>query len=109
MTADPKKTAVESSSARPDPNLAARLKDAADLLEAISSNRALLAQVPEEERVRLLQAAGRVSRPDAVDRRRLRKAQLRQRKSEKNQRDSAQIGCWNSLSFFCFCSPGKKG
>jgi hypothetical protein len=46
----------------------------------------LLAGVSEEERTRLLQAAGRVSRPDATDRRRLRKAQLRQRKSEKSQR-----------------------
>ena len=82
MTADPRQTP-----ARPDPNLAARLKDAADLLETISGNRALLAHVSEEERVRFLQAAGRVSRPDAVDRRRLRKAQLRQRKSEKTQRD----------------------
>ena len=67
--------------------LAERLKAAAELLEAIARNRALLADVPEAERTRLLQAAGQVSRPDAIDRRRLRKAQIRQRNSEKLQRD----------------------
>src|ERR1041384_1093527 len=69
-----------------DDALAGRLRAAAELLQAISHNRALLAEVSEEERTRLLQAAGRVSRPDAVDRRRLRKAQLRQRQSEKLKR-----------------------
>ena len=63
--------------------LLARLRAAADTLEAVAGNRALLASLPEAERTRLLQAAGRVSRPDAVDRRRLVKATQRQRKSDR--------------------------
>jgi NAD(P)-dependent dehydrogenase (short-subunit alcohol dehydrogenase family) len=76
-------TASEQKGADP---LAARLKAASDLLEAIAANRGLLAGVSEEERTRLLQAAGQVSRPDARDRRRLVKATLRQRKADKVQR-----------------------
>ncbi len=68
-------------------SLAERLKAAAELLEAVAKDRSLLVGVSEEERTRLLQAAGQVSRPDAVDRRRLRKAQLRKRDAEKVQRD----------------------
>ena len=63
--------------------LLARLRAAADTLEAVAANRALLASLPEAERTRLLQAAGRVSRPDAVDRRRLVKATQRQRKADR--------------------------
>lgn len=66
-----------------------RLKTATELLEAIATNRALLAGISEEERVRFLQAAGQVSRPDAIDRRRLRKAQMRQRGAEKTKRDES--------------------
>lgn len=70
-----------------EPTLKERLKTATELLEAIANNRALLVGVSEEERTRLLHAAGQVSRPDAVDRRRLRKAQIRQRDAAKLQRD----------------------
>jgi NAD(P)-dependent dehydrogenase (short-subunit alcohol dehydrogenase family) len=66
--------------------LADRLRAAAELLESIADDRALLAGVPEEQRTRLLQAAGRVSRPDAVDRRRLVQATKRDRKSAKANR-----------------------
>ena len=74
-----------------DPNLSARLKEAADLLEAIAGDRALLSNVSEEERIRLLHAAGQVSRPDTVDRRRLRKAQIKQRNAEKLHRDQSVL------------------
>ena len=71
----------------PDTNdpasLTGRLRAAADLLESIAENRGLLANVPEAERKRFLQAAGLVSRPDAIDRRRLVKATKRKRKDEK--------------------------
>ena len=67
--------------------LVERLRAAAELLEAIAEDRALLAGVPDEERTRLLAAAGRVSRPDAVDRRRLVKATKRQRKAERVERE----------------------
>ena len=77
--------AVAADETHPAP-LAQRLRDAAELLEAIASNRALLAGMPDEERLRLLQAAGQVSRPDAVARRRLVKATQRERKATKRQR-----------------------
>jgi NAD(P)-dependent dehydrogenase (short-subunit alcohol dehydrogenase family) len=65
----------------------AQLRAAVELLESIVEDRATLAGVPDEERKRLLQAAGKVSRPDAVDRRRLLKASNRKRKAEKVQRE----------------------
>ena len=66
--------------------IAERLRAATDLLESIANDRAVLAGVPEQERTRLLQAAGRVSRPDAVDRRRLVQATKRDRKASRTQR-----------------------
>ncbi|MEO6866266.1 MAG: SDR family oxidoreductase [Gemmatimonadaceae bacterium] len=66
--------------------LADRLRAAAELLESIVDNRALLAGVAEADRTRLLQAAGRISRPDAVDRRRLVQATKRDRKTAKANR-----------------------
>ncbi|HXC25060.1 MAG TPA: SDR family oxidoreductase [Gemmatimonadaceae bacterium] len=66
--------------------LAKRLQTAIELLESIVADRAVLAGVSEEDRTRLLQAAGRVSRPDAADRRRLVQATKRQNKAEKVSR-----------------------
>jgi NAD(P)-dependent dehydrogenase (short-subunit alcohol dehydrogenase family) len=74
-----------------DHALTERLRAAAELLEAVAGNRALLAGLPEAERTRLLQAAGRVSRPDAVDRRRLVKATKRQRKAARVNRDETVL------------------
>ena len=61
--------------------LTERIRAAAELLEAIVEDRALLAGVPDEERTRLLLAAGQVSRPDGVARRQLVKASKRERKA----------------------------
>ena len=69
-----------------DTTLTARLRAAAELLESIVNDRALLAGIPEEERTRLLEAAGRVSRPDAADRRRLVQATKRERRVAKANR-----------------------
>jgi NAD(P)-dependent dehydrogenase (short-subunit alcohol dehydrogenase family) len=69
-----------------DPSLSERLRAAAELLESIVDDRALLSGVPEAERTRLLQAAGRISRPEAVDRRRLVQATKRERKVAKANR-----------------------
>jgi NAD(P)-dependent dehydrogenase (short-subunit alcohol dehydrogenase family) len=69
-----------------DTPLADRLRAAAELLESIVDDRALLAGVPEADRTRLLQAAGRISRPDAADRRRLVQATKRDRKTAKADR-----------------------
>ena len=63
-----------------------RVRAATELLESIAADRALLGHVPSDERTRLLQAAGRVSRPDAVERRQLLKFTKRARKAEKVQR-----------------------
>ncbi len=63
-----------------------RLQAAIELLEAIAADRALLAEVPEDEQTRLLKAAGQVSRPDAVDRQRLLKQLKRKRKAERIER-----------------------
>ncbi len=56
------------------------------MLEDIAADRALLARMTPEDRTRLLQAAGEVSRPDALARRRLVKATRNQRKAERTQR-----------------------
>jgi NAD(P)-dependent dehydrogenase (short-subunit alcohol dehydrogenase family) len=64
---------------------------AVELLESVADNRALLAELTEEERTRLLHAAGKVSRPDAVDRRRLLKVTKRQRKAERVGRSESQL------------------
>ncbi|MEO5902815.1 MAG: SDR family oxidoreductase [Gemmatimonadaceae bacterium] len=74
-----------------DTLLADRVRIASDLLESIAENRAVLAELNEEDRTRLLQAAGQVSRPDAVDRRRLLKVTKRQRKAERVQRSESVL------------------
>jgi len=71
--------------------LGERLRAAAELLETIAGNRALLAGVSEEERMRLLKAAGEIYCPDVNARRRFVKARLRLRKAEKIQRDQSKL------------------
>jgi NAD(P)-dependent dehydrogenase (short-subunit alcohol dehydrogenase family) len=67
-------------------SLAARFRAAADLLEKIVADRSLLADIPEGDRNRLLNAAGRVSRPDALSRRQLLKVVKRKKRVEKVER-----------------------
>src|SRR5437588_3196193 len=74
-----------------DQALAERLRAASNLLEAIADDRSLLVAISAEDRARLLQAAGRVSRPGAPERRRLLKAKQRQRKSDRLQRDDSVL------------------
>jgi len=71
----------------PSDSLEQRLRSAAALLEEIVADRAILAEIPVEDRNRLLQAAGRVSRPDVIDRRRLLKVSKRKRKAERVKRE----------------------
>ena len=66
---------------------AERLRAAAELLESISADRGLLAQVSADERHRLINAAGLVFNPDTVARRRMVKAAIRQRKAERVSRE----------------------
>ncbi|HEY5232412.1 MAG TPA: SDR family oxidoreductase [Verrucomicrobiae bacterium] len=70
---------------------AAQLKAAAEILEKTVGNRALLAELSEEERTRLLTAAGAIYCPDVNERRRLVKAKVRQRKAEKISRDESKL------------------
>ena len=67
----------------PAPGLAEEIRKAAELLEAVARDRALLMAVSKEERLRLIKAAGEASRPDARGRRQLLKAAQRERKREK--------------------------
>ena len=72
-------------------SLASRVLAAADLLEEIVADRTILAQLPEVDRNRFLNAAGRVSRPDALDRRQLLKVMKRKRRDEKIQKQEALL------------------
>jgi NAD(P)-dependent dehydrogenase (short-subunit alcohol dehydrogenase family) len=69
----------------------ARVAEAIAVLEALAADRARLAALPEADRTRLLRAAGEVSRPDAIARRRLVKATRAQRKQERTQRAEAVL------------------
>jgi len=75
-----------------DPPLVERVRAAAELLESIADDRGLLAGLDPAERQRLLQAAGQVSRPDAIDRRRLLKATKRERKANRVNRVESVLG-----------------
>jgi NAD(P)-dependent dehydrogenase (short-subunit alcohol dehydrogenase family) len=69
-----------------DDRIAERARAAAELLEQIAADRALLGKLDADERLRLLRAAGHVSRPDALERKRLVKETKRERKAAKAQR-----------------------
>src|SRR5665213_1157582 len=70
-----------------DAELAARVRDAADLLEAIGENRGVLARVSTEDRQRLLNAVGLVFSPDINARRRLRKEAIKRQKASVVRRE----------------------
>jgi len=70
-----------------DNSLAARLRAATAVLEAVARDRALLSEIPVEERTRLLTAAGEVYAPDVQQRRQLIKQQRRHRKATRVQKD----------------------
>ena len=81
----------ENGGAKENHSPSAQLKAAAEILEKAAANRALLAGLPEQERMRLLKAAGEIYCPDVNARRRLVKAKVRQRKAEKIQRDQSKL------------------
>jgi NAD(P)-dependent dehydrogenase (short-subunit alcohol dehydrogenase family) len=68
-----------------------RFRAAADLLEEFVADRSKLADIPEAERNRLLNAAGRVSRPDAIDRRQLLKVVKRKKRADKLMREETVL------------------
>ncbi|MDD5209865.1 MAG: SDR family oxidoreductase [Elusimicrobiales bacterium] len=73
------------------PDLSERIRAAVELLEAVSGNRELLAEVSVEEQHRLLKAAGQISRPDSRARRQLVKEYGRQRKAAKTKLAEGQL------------------
>jgi NAD(P)-dependent dehydrogenase (short-subunit alcohol dehydrogenase family) len=68
-----------------------QLRVAAEILERAAADRALLGQLSEAERTRLLKAAGDIYCPDVRERRRLVKARVKQRKVEKLQLDQLKL------------------
>jgi NAD(P)-dependent dehydrogenase (short-subunit alcohol dehydrogenase family) len=71
--------------------LAERLKAAIETLEAVARDRTLLQELTEEERTRLLSAAGDVFDPDVVARRRAAKELRRRKKNAKLAEDEATL------------------
>jgi NAD(P)-dependent dehydrogenase (short-subunit alcohol dehydrogenase family) len=71
--------------------LAAQLRAAAELLEKAASDRAILGELSQEDRARLLKAAGDVYCPDVRARRRLVKETSKQRKKDKLHRDQTVL------------------
>ncbi len=68
-----------------------RLIAAAELLEEIVEDRSVIANVDKAKCRRLLEAAGRVSRPDTASKRSLAKARRRKRKRDRRKNDQALL------------------
>jgi NAD(P)-dependent dehydrogenase (short-subunit alcohol dehydrogenase family) len=71
--------------------LAAQLRAAAELLEKAAADRAILGELSQEDRTRLLKAVGDVYCPDVRARRRLVKETSKQRKKQKVHRDQSVL------------------
>ncbi len=67
------------------------LRHAREVLEAVVSDRALLALLPDEERTRLLVAAGRAVHPDLLQKRRLVRSLRAAQKRKAEARDRAVV------------------
>jgi NAD(P)-dependent dehydrogenase (short-subunit alcohol dehydrogenase family) len=70
-----------------DQDMAARLRAVTELLEALARDRSALKALPEEERVRFVNAAGQVFSPDIDTRRQELRARRRRERASKVQRD----------------------
>ena len=75
----------------PDDETAARLRAAADVLEAVAADRGLLETLSNDERARLLTAAADVFEPDIVRRRQSSKAFRRREKAARIRRDETML------------------
>ncbi|MFU8806248.1 MAG: SDR family NAD(P)-dependent oxidoreductase [Bradymonadaceae bacterium] len=88
-----------------------KIIDAAKLLEDIAEDRALLVDLDEDLRQRILIAAGQVSRPDKYARKALRRARLRKEKLEKRGDDEAlmnQTGIRKLRESPIFLTPRRR-
>jgi NAD(P)-dependent dehydrogenase (short-subunit alcohol dehydrogenase family) len=72
-------------------DLASRAREAAALLEALAADRARLAELSQEDRRRLLEAAGRVSRPSREEQRAMAKALRKKDREEDRRADEALL------------------
>ncbi|MBN92687.1 MAG: oxidoreductase [Deltaproteobacteria bacterium] len=82
----------------------------AEVLEAIDADRGLLAAVDDEQRTRLLKAAGLVSVPGHRELRKLRKEQARKRRQAKREADAALLertGIRAARTAAVFATPGR--
>jgi len=75
----------------PDPTDPSDIARLTALLEALADSREEVGGIDEELRVRLLKAAGRVSRPDHALRKQAWRARRRERKAEKRAHDAAVV------------------
>ncbi len=86
---------INPSSARPaqptSPPSPEQLRQAIEVLEAAAQDRAVLKGLSAQDFQRLIQSAGAVFCPDTRERRRLVKAQQRQRKAAKQERDETVL------------------
>ena len=92
MSDNSNKPVTSNGDSKKDGSLNEQLKTAAELLEKVAGNRTLLTGLTDEERARLLNAAGKVYCPEVSERRRFVKAKVRQRKAEKLHRDQTKLG-----------------
>ncbi len=89
-------------------DLAARVREATELLEAVARDPFVLEALSEDERVRLLKAVAEVACPDPEERRQQHRARRRRERSEKIQRDEdvlAETGIRRARSEPVFTTP----
>ena len=86
--AGPAESNEPAGSAEPGPE---ELRRAREVLEAVVQDRALLAQIPLEERTRFLMAAGRAMAPETDQKRRLVKGLRKARRRQVEARDRALL------------------
>ncbi len=85
-------SAAENSDTRPPGDeIAARLREATELLESVAHDRGLLGSLTVEERTRLLTAAADVFNPDVVQRRRFTKAKRKEERDASIRADESML------------------
>ncbi len=83
---------AENRDAQPaDDEIAAKLRQATELLESIANDRGLLGALTVEERTRLLTAAADVFNPDVVQRRRFTKAKRKEERDASIRADESML------------------
>ncbi|TVQ92061.1 MAG: SDR family oxidoreductase [Deltaproteobacteria bacterium] len=92
-------------------DLPRRVREATELLEAIRDDRGLLSHLDKELRVRLLRAAGQISRPSSKERRKLRKAMHRKERQARRDHDEALLertGIRRGRATAIFATPPRE-